>query len=292
MTQTNARFEKSRKLIECALLIAIATVLSMIKIAQMPYGGSVTIASMLPLVLIAYRHGLGWGLGSGFVYGIIQQLLGLKNLSYVTTWQSVLAVILLDYLVAFLVLGFGGVFRKAFRKQSVAITVGALLVAVLRYLCHTIAGATVWAGLAIPTAAALSYSLIYNATYMLPETIILCLIAFYLSSVIDFRAEKPVRMSPADSKISASADLTTVFAWIVAIGAIVFDIATIFMHLQNEETGKFDWSGLAVTGPFVKSFWLSVIVVSAVACAVVVTLILVRKFAGKKEEDTHKSAQG
>ena len=287
MTQTNARFEKSRKLIECALLIAIATVLSMIKIAQMPYGGSVTIASMLPLVLIAYRHGLGWGLGAGFVYGILQQLLGLKNLSYVTTWQSVVAVILLDYFVAFMVLGFGGVFRKTFRKQSVAITVGALLAAVLRYLCHVIAGATVWAtySLAIPTGSAIAFSLVYNATYMLPETIILVIIAFYLGSLIDFRLEKPVRMSSAESKLSAAADLTTVFAGIVAIGAFVFDVATIFLHLQNEETGKFDWSGLAVTGPFVKSFWLPVIVVSAVACAVVIALILVRKFSGKKEDD-------
>lgn len=292
MTQTNARFEKSRKLIECALLIAIATVLSMIKIAQMPYGGSVTVASMLPLILVAYRHGLGWGLGAGFVYGVIQQLLGLKNLSYVTTWQSVVAVILLDYFIAFMVLGFGGVFRKTFRKQNVAITVGALLAAVLRYLCHVVAGATVWAGLTIPTGAALSYSLIYNATYMLPETIILVIIAFYLGSLIDFRLEKPVRMNPAESKLSATADLTTVFAGIVAIGAFVFDVATIFLHLQNEETGKFDWSGLAVTGPFVKSFWLPVIVVSAVACAVVVTLILVRKFSGKKEEETNESAQG
>ncbi len=282
MTQTNIRLEKSRKLVECALLIAIATILSMIKIAQMPAGGSVTIASMLPLILIAYRHGLGWGLGSGFVYGIVQQLLGLKNLSYVTTWQSVIAVILLDYLIAFLVLGFGGVFRKAFRKQNIAIAVGALLAALLRYLCHVISGATVWAGLSIPTGAALSYSLIYNATYMLPETIILVIVAFYLASLIDFRTEKPVRMSAAESKISAAADLTTVFAGIVAIGALVFDIATIFLHLQNDD-GKFDWSGLAVTGPFVKSFWLSVIVVTAVAFIVVLTLILIRKFAGKKE---------
>ena len=285
MTQTNARFEKSRKLIECALLVAIASVLSMIKLAQMPYGGSVTLASMLPLILIAYRNGLGWGLGSGFVYGIIQQLLGLKNLSYVTTWQSVLAVILLDYLFAFVVLGFGGVFRKSFKSQSAALAVGALFGSLLRYLFHVIAGATVWAGLSIPTAAALGYSLIYNATYMIPETIILVLIAYYLGSLIDFRMVKPVRMNAAESKIAARADLPTVLASVVAIGAFVFDVATIFRNLQNAETGEFDISGLAVTGKFVKSFWLPVIVVTAVACILVCLLILLRKNLLKKQSD-------
>ena len=101
MTNNNAHFERNRKLVESALLVAIATVLSMVKLVELPYGGSITLASMLPIVLIAYRSGILWGLGSGFVYGVIQQLLGLKNLSYFTTWQSILAIILLDYLVAF-----------------------------------------------------------------------------------------------------------------------------------------------------------------------------------------------
>ena len=285
MTRNNARFERSRKLVECALLVAIASILSMIKLAQMPYGGSVTLASMLPLILIAYRNGLGWGLGSGFVYGMIQQLLGLKNLSYVTTWQSVLAVIFLDYLVAFMVLGFGGVFRNVFKKQNTALAVGALLGSFLRYLFHVVAGATVWAGLSIPTGAALAYSLAYNATYMIPETVILVLIAYYLGSLIDFRLEKPVRMSAAESAISARADLPTILASVVALGALVFDIATIFRHLQNAESGEFDIHGLAVTGPFVKSFWLSVIVVTAVACILVCVLVLLRKSMAQKQAD-------
>lgn len=72
-------------LVECAIMIALATVLSMVKLAELPYGGSITIASMLPIAIIAYRRGMGWGLGSAFVYAVIQQLLGLNSLSYVTT---------------------------------------------------------------------------------------------------------------------------------------------------------------------------------------------------------------
>ena len=74
----------SRKLTEAAIMLAIGTVLSLIKLIDLPYGGSVTIASMLPVVIIAYRHGIKWGLMTGFVYGVIQQLLGLNTLSYAT----------------------------------------------------------------------------------------------------------------------------------------------------------------------------------------------------------------
>ena len=47
-------------LVECAIMIALATVLSMVKLAELPYGGSITIASMLPIAIIAYRRGMGW----------------------------------------------------------------------------------------------------------------------------------------------------------------------------------------------------------------------------------------
>ena len=62
---------KTKRLVESAILLALATVLSLIKLAELPYGGSVTIASMLPVVIISYRHGLGYGLLSGAVFGVI-----------------------------------------------------------------------------------------------------------------------------------------------------------------------------------------------------------------------------
>ena len=124
-----------RKLSESAIMLALATVLSFFKLYEMPYGGSITIASMLPVLIIAYRYGTKWGLLSGFVFGAIQQLLGLKNLSYFTTWQSVVAIILLDYIIAFMVIGFGGVFKKS-QTQPRAFVFGGLLVCLLRFVCH------------------------------------------------------------------------------------------------------------------------------------------------------------
>lgn len=260
---------KTKSLVECAIMIALATVLSMIKLAELPYGGSITIASMLPIAIIAYRRGMGWGLGSAFVYGIVQQLLGLNSLSYVTTWQSVVAVILLDYIVAFTVIGFAGIFRNKIENQALGLTLGCVFVSILRYICHVISGATVWAGLSIPTQAALSYSFIYNATYMLPECIILAVTAVYIGSVIDFREEKLKRVVKSDTKAYSPA--INVVAGLVAAGAVIYDAVEVFSHLQNAETGEFDITGLAAVN------WTAFIAVTVSAAVVTVLLLIVNK---------------
>ena len=272
----------TRKLVEAALMIAMATVLSLIKLFDLPYGGSITIASMLPILLVAYRCGTLWGLASGLAYGVIQQLLGLKNLSYFTEWYSILAIIFLDYLIAFAVIGLGGVFRGKLKSQSAEIAAGAALISLLRYLCHVISGATVWAGLSIPTTAALAYSFVYNATYMLPEAIITVLVGFYLGRLIDFRGSEPTRLR-AEEKEGEKAKGMGIYGLIagtIAVGALVYDVAAIFGHLQNAETGEFDFAGLAVES-FAKSFWLPVLIVTLLACALVCLLIAVGKKAGK-----------
>ena len=141
-------------LTECSLMIALATVLSVFKLFEMPYGGSITLASFVPIVLIAYRHGAKCGLGTAAVAAVIQMLLGLKNFSYFTTWQSIVALALFDYVIAFAVFGLSGIFRKSLKNQALAVTTGGFFACVLRYICHVISGATVWAGLSIPTEAA------------------------------------------------------------------------------------------------------------------------------------------
>ena len=200
---TQRKQSKIYVLAECAILVALGTVLSLLKLVDLPYGGSVTVASMLPLLIISYRHGMVWGLGCGLVYGAIQQLLGLNTLSYFSTFGSILAVILLDYIVAFAVVGLGGMFRKAVRNESVALAGGALVTGLLRYLCHVISGATVWAGISIPTKAAIGYSLIYNATYMIPETLVLMLVAFYLGQCVDLTQPIPRRIVRTGSAIGS-----------------------------------------------------------------------------------------
>ena len=255
-----------RKLVECAVMIALASALSFFPILKMPYGGSVTFASMLPIILIAYRNGIGWGLGSGFAFAFIQQMLGLDNLSYVSTWQSVLAVIILDYALAFVVLGLGGIFRGKLKNQSVEMVLGTVFVCALRYLCHVISGATVWAGISIPTKAALISSIGYNATYMLPEVIVTAVVAYYVASMIDFRKEKIGRISASDEKIKlpTSCKVLRIVSTTVAVAATVFDAVAIFSHIQDGDSGEFTFAHMGEVA------WTPVIIVSAVAAVILV----------------------
>lgn len=255
------------RITESAVMISLACVLSLLKLAEMPAGGSVTFASMLPVVILAYRYGTRWGILCSFSYGVLQQLLGLKTLSYVSGWQSVLAVIFLDYLIAFGVIGLAGVFRRAARSQAAALAFGSVLVCVLRYFCHVISGATVWAGLSIPTEGALTYSLGYNLTYMLPETLILVIAAVYIGSFIDFTAATPSRMRRART-LSALAWGLFAGSGAVWVGALSYDTVTIFYSLQSQE-GLFDFSGFAAVN------WLTLGIVNGVCllCGTVLFLL-------------------
>ncbi len=252
---------RTQKLIESSIMVAIATVLSMIKLLDLPYGGTVTIGCMLPIVIISYRHGIRWGLLSGFVFGIIQQLLGLNTLSFVTTWQSVVAVILLDYIAAFMVIGLGGMYRKGL-SQPHALVLGILSVCIIRYICHVISGATVWAGLSIPTEAALWYSIGYNATYMIPETIVTSVIGYYIGSILDMRGDS---IMPYSKSRKDTVPVTKWIAGLLLSAVAVFDVRNIFAHLQNADSGEFDATGFASV-----NWWLlAAVTVAGSVCAAI-----------------------
>lgn len=257
-----------RALTECSVMIALSVVLGFIEVAKMPYGGSVTVASMFPIVIAAYRHGLGWGMGAATANSLVQLISGVKYFSYFSTWQSVAALVLFDYVLAFAVFGLAGAFKKRM-KQNLAISLGALFASVLRYACHVISGATIWAGLSIPTGAALVYSIGYNATYMIPETVILVAVSVYLGSVIDFKRAIPTpqRREKLDSRSLAyySASGLSVLA------ALIADCALVFPSLQNAEDGSFDFSGFAAVP------WLTVSLVTSIAIALAVVLMMLAK---------------
>ncbi len=183
--------KKTTKLVECAILIAMAFALSFIKVFDLPYGGSVTAASMVPIIIAGYRHGLKWGLATGFAYSLLQLLTGLGNVSYATTWMAAVAIIVLDYIVAFSVLGLVGIFERN-KKQTIVLISGTVVVCILRYICHVITGCTVWAGVSIPSTDGLWYSIVYNGSYMLPETIVTVIVVAIISRMVDLRATKPV----------------------------------------------------------------------------------------------------
>ena len=71
-------------LVESAVMIALAAVLELVAkmvIPEMPFGGQVTIVSMLPIVLVGWKYGVGKGVVTGFVYSLVQMALGVKTIS-------------------------------------------------------------------------------------------------------------------------------------------------------------------------------------------------------------------
>lgn len=174
--------QKTLRLTESALMIALSTVLSMVPITNLPFGGSVTMFSQLPIVIIAYRHGTKWGLFTGLCHGILQMLLGFNNFSYVTGIAAVLILALCDYLIAFSCLGLGGIFRNKIKNRTVSLALGALLVSVIRFICHFISGVTIWSGYAEGMSVWL-YSLTYNSSYMVPEALVTVIGAVLIAQV-------------------------------------------------------------------------------------------------------------
>lgn len=175
-------------LVECALLIAMAIVLSMFKIWEMPQGGSVTCASMVPMVILSFRHGPKWGVTAAFAQSLLQMLLKFDAPSSKTLLAFTL-VILLDYVLAFTSVGLACVFGKPFKNRAVSVGVGAFCVSVLRFLCSFVSGIVNWADYAPKGTPVWFYSLTYNGAYMIPEAIITVVVSIALIKVLD-RVEK------------------------------------------------------------------------------------------------------
>ena len=194
----NKPYSKTRTLVECALMIALATVLGFIPLYELPHGGSITLVSMLPVLLVSYRHGSRWGVFTAFVHSIIQLLLGLKNLSYCQTFGAIIGCVLLDYVLAFTVLGFAGAVGKSIKNPFAAAGIGSAVTCLARYICSFLSGYVVWKDYEYAFAwmtefgwgqriAAMGenalcwlYSAVYNATYMLPETVLTVVAAVIL----------------------------------------------------------------------------------------------------------------
>jgi len=204
-----------------------------------------------------------------YTYALMQLVLGGSALSYATSPAAAAAIVVLDYLLAFTVLGFGGIFRKKVPHQGAALVLGAVTTGAMRYALHVIAGCTVWAGLSIPTEAALVYSLAYNATYMVPEILVTALGAWYLSRAVDLREDTLSRAKNAPVKPAAFAvGLAGAAALLVAA---VWDVVEIFRPLQDPDTGDFIITNLSLVN------WTTVGVVTAVGVTVWGILALIRR---------------
>lgn len=175
---------KTFKMVFSALMVALSTVLSIFAL-ELPFGGSITIFSMVPLIFVSQMYGVGWGFAACTVYGLVQMSMGLDNFGYVSGIVAYIVVFLFDYVLAFCVIGLSGVTRKV-KNKAVAAGLGAFIGCFARFICHFISGCTVWGeysagweapawmpgGLISPEMLPYTYSFTYNCIYMIPETIL------------------------------------------------------------------------------------------------------------------------
>lgn len=162
-------------LVEGAMMIALATVLSYIKFWKSPYGGSVTL-EMLPLVVFALRRGGKWGLIVCITHGILQMFMGFDNVLYCNTLLAQIGCILLDYVAAFGLIGLASVVADRFSTRVKASCAGALYASIIRYVCAVLSGWLLWGSYAWEGWNPFTYSLAYNAVYMIPNTILLVIV--------------------------------------------------------------------------------------------------------------------
>ena len=204
---------KTKRLTESAMLLAVAIVLELFSkmfIPEMPFGGQVTLVSMLPVVLISYRHGVKWGLVAGLGYALIEMLIGARTVAAAfqpgyfgdgTMLLNALIMCVLDYLVAFTVLGLGGMFRDKIKAPGAALALGSVVALGARYVSHIASGYILFSGWAewfftqegfpawgaalveslSPGMLGFVYSLVYNGMYMVPEIILTAIVSVFLA---------------------------------------------------------------------------------------------------------------
>ena len=160
--------KKTRILTECAVGIALAVLCSFIKVWEMPQGGSIAL-TMVPLFIISYRRGASAGILSGAVYGIISLLFA----GVVYHPMS----ILLDYVLAFGIIGISGLFKK----NLSGIILGTSAGVAGRFISSLISGAVLFGSYAPEGQNPWIYSFIYQATYLIPELIICLVILIFMN---------------------------------------------------------------------------------------------------------------
>ncbi len=204
---------KTKRVTESAMLLAVSMVLELVSkafIPEQPFGGQLTIVSMLPIVLLSYRHGLRWGFLTALAYACIEMVMGMRTISAAFLpasdgYMGAKAVLMLalDYLAAFTALGLGGIFRSRVKGSGYGLMLGSLVALGMRYLCHIVSGYILyssWAqwfftqdgfpawgrslveGLSTELLS-LVYSVVYNGMFMIPEMIFTALAALLLARI-------------------------------------------------------------------------------------------------------------
>lgn len=177
---------RTRVLVEVSILVAMAFILELAFsfLPAMPQGGRIGV-SMLPLIVIAWRHGVGFGIIGGVTYGLLNLML--DGILY--HWAS----FFLDYTVAFGLIGLAGLSRKVIGTNVYAYGVSIIVAFILRFLSHVLSGALLFGEWAPDGQNVWVYSAVYNSTYLLP--------ALVLTLVVGIAAYYPLKNLESDEPV-------------------------------------------------------------------------------------------
>lgn len=184
--------KRTYKMVLSAIMIAVSVLLGAVAPIKLPFGGSVSLFSQVPIIAISWIFGIKWGCFTGLVLGIVKMILGAGNFAYVNGLLAYILLALLDYIIPYTLLGLGGIFKNKMKKRTVEIGVGSFWVCVLRYACHFLSGVVLWNSNAPSKLISdvIRYSAEYNATYMVPETIITIIGALIIERTVLAKLDK------------------------------------------------------------------------------------------------------
>ena len=173
---------ETKKLTRAAVMIALGTTLSFFKVYNLGNGGSVTMGSMVPVILISFVFNTKEALLTSFVYSLLQMLVQGISTPPVENFLYYFLVIILDYVLAFSVLGLGGTLFGWVKNKSLRMISGTVVVVFLRFICHFMSGVFIWKTYAPEGQSVFLYSLLYNGSYMSGELIITVAVISLLSA--------------------------------------------------------------------------------------------------------------
>ena len=172
---------KTKKITVSALMIALAQILSILAVFQAPNGGDITLGGAVPIIVVSLMYSTKWGIFTALVSTLVNMLLKGVITTLPTDLGTYFLMILLDYVLAFGVIGLAGFFYRRMGKGRTAIVISSAIVIFLRFLCHFASGILLWGSYAPEGQPVWLYSIIYNGGYMLPEIIITVIIMSILS---------------------------------------------------------------------------------------------------------------
>lgn len=172
----------TKKITAIALAIALTTTLSFLKFS-LPFGGSITVFSLVPVIIVSYYYGVYYGLFTGFITGLLQFITSPYILTPLT--------FMLDYVFPFSAICFAGIYRKLIKNATASVTLGTITFYSVRYLMHFLSGIIYfnagWVTEGFPASSAVVYSLCYNAVYVFPDMLIALLFIIPFSTKKVFR---------------------------------------------------------------------------------------------------------